>query len=65
MCIRDRSIPVAPPVAAAPLDEIILNLEIDDSDGPLTTQNQDIPDIEIKDLGLELEQSDDTETDKP
>ena len=52
------------PVATAPLDEIELNLEIDDSDGPLTTQNQDIPDIEIKDLGLELEQSDDPEPDK-
>ena len=61
----NQSTPVAPPVAVAPLDEIELNLEIDDSDGPLTTQNQDIPDIEIKDLGLELEQSDDLEPDKP
>jgi hypothetical protein len=57
--------PAAPPVATTPLDEIKLNLEIDDSDGPLTTQNQDIPDIEIEDLGLELEQSDDPEPDKP
>jgi hypothetical protein len=53
------------PVATAPLDEIELNLEIDDSDGPLTTQNQDIPDIEIEDLGLELEFSEDPEPDKP
>jgi hypothetical protein len=55
----------APPVAAAPLDEIELNLEIDDSDGPLTIKSQDIPDIEIDDLGLELESSDDPELDKP
>ena len=61
----NQSNPVAPPIAAAPLDEIELNLEIDDSDGPLTIQNQDIPDIAIKDLGLELEQSDDPEPDKP
>jgi hypothetical protein len=54
----------APPVAA-PLDEIELSLEIDDSDGPLTTQSQDIPEIEIEDLGLELESSDDPEPDKP
>jgi hypothetical protein len=60
-----QSTPVAPPVAASPLDDIELNLEIDDSDGPLTTQNQDIPDIKIKDLGLELEQSDDPEPGKP
>ena len=57
--------PVAPPVAEAPLDEIELNLEIDDSDGPLATQNQDITDIEIEDLGLELESSEDPEPDKP
>jgi hypothetical protein len=62
---NNQSTPVAPSVAKAPLDEIELNLEIDDSDGPLTIQNQDIPDIEIKDLGLELEQSDDPEPDKP
>jgi hypothetical protein len=58
------SVPTTPPVAA-PLDEIELNLEIDDSDGPLTIQTQDIPDIEIEDLGLELESSDDPEPDKP
>jgi hypothetical protein len=58
------SIPPSPPVAA-PLDEIELSLEIDDSDGPLTIQTQDIPDIEIEDLGLELESSDDPELDKP
>jgi hypothetical protein len=58
------STPSAPP-AAAPLDEIELNLEIDDSDGPLTIQTQDIPELEIEDLGLELESSDDPEPDKP
>jgi hypothetical protein len=56
--------PVAPPVAATPLDEIELNLEIDDADGPLTIQSQDIPDIKIEDLGLELESSEDPEPDK-
>jgi hypothetical protein len=61
----NQSIPIASPVPAAPLDEIELNLEIDDSDDPLTIQNQDIPDIQIEDLGLELEQSDDPEPDKP
>ena len=44
----------APPVAAAPLDKVELSLEIDDSDGPLTIQSQDIPDLEIEDLGLKL-----------
>ena len=58
------SVPTTPPVAA-PLDEIEFNLEIDDSDGPLTIHTQDIPDIEIEDLGLELESSDDLEPDKP
>jgi hypothetical protein len=61
----DDSSSVVPPPVAAPLDEMELNLEIDDSDGPLTTQTQDIPDIEIEDLGLELESSDDPEPDKP
>ena len=46
------SITPAPPVAAAPLDEVELSLEIDDSDDPLTIQSQDIPDLEIEDLGL-------------
>ncbi|MGK0178699.1 MAG: hypothetical protein ACI8PD_000487, partial [Nitrospinales bacterium] len=58
------SIPPAPPVTA-PLDEIELTLEIDDSDGPMVIQSQDIPDLEIEDLGLELESSDDPEPDKP
>jgi hypothetical protein len=61
----NQSTPVAPSVAAAPFDEIELSLEIDDSDGPLTTQNQNIPDIEIEDLGLELESLEDPEPDKP
>ena len=59
------SITPAPPVAAAPLDEVQLSLEIDDSDDPLTIQSQDIPDLEIEDLGLELESSDDPKPDKP
>jgi hypothetical protein len=46
------SITPAPPVAAAPLDEVELSLKIDDSDNPLTIQSQDIPDLEIEDLGL-------------
>jgi hypothetical protein len=40
------------------IDELDLNLEIDDSDGPLTTADTEIPEIEIEDLGLELEDSD-------
>jgi hypothetical protein len=59
------SITPAPPVAAAPLDEVELSLEIDDSDDPLTIQSQDIPDLEIEDLGLKLESSDDPAADKP
>ncbi len=54
-----------PAALAAQLDELDLNLEIDDSDGPLTTQNKEIPDIEIEDLGLELESPDDLDKDKP
>ncbi|MZH04649.1 MAG: hypothetical protein F3743_04520 [Nitrospinae bacterium] len=41
-----------------------LNLEIDDSEGPLITQNNEIPDLEIEDLGLELESPDEPENDK-
>ncbi|HIJ49529.1 MAG TPA: hypothetical protein HPP54_00465 [Nitrospinae bacterium] len=58
------SIPLTPHVAA-PLDEIELSLEIDDSDGPMVIQNLDIPDLEIEDLDLELESSDNPEPDKP
>ena len=54
-----------PATLAAQLDELDLNLEIDDSDGPLTIQNNEIPDIEIEDLGLELESPDDPDKDKP
>lgn len=57
--------PEPTPPAAAPLDDIELNLEIDDSDGPLTIQSPDIPDIEIEDLGLELESPDDPDPKKP
>lgn len=41
-----------------------LNLQIDDSEGPLITQNNEIPDLEIEDLGLELESPDEPENDK-
>jgi hypothetical protein len=59
------SITPAPPIAAAPLDEVELSLEIDDSDDPLTIQSQDIPRLEIEDLGLKLESSDNPKPDKP
>jgi hypothetical protein len=41
-----------PPVHS---DELDLKLEIDDSNGPLTINNDDTPKVEIADLGLELE----------
>jgi hypothetical protein len=44
-----------PPPLPVEIDELDLNLELDDSDGPLSTTNKEIPDIEIEDLGLELE----------
>jgi hypothetical protein len=36
-------------------DELELKLEIDDSNGPLTINDNKIPEVEIEDLGLELE----------
>lgn len=36
-------------------DEFELKLEIDDSNGPLTINDDEIPEVEIEDLGLELE----------
>jgi hypothetical protein len=36
-------------------DELELKLEIDDSNGPLTINDDEIPEVEIEDLGLELE----------
>jgi hypothetical protein len=44
-----------PPPLPVEIDELDLNLELDDSDGPLSTTNIETPDIEIEDLGLELE----------
>jgi hypothetical protein len=44
-----------PPPLPVEIEELDLNLELDDSDGPLSTTNSEIPDIEIEDLGLELE----------
>jgi hypothetical protein len=38
-------------------DELELKLEIDDSNGPLTINDDEIPEVEIEDLGLELEDS--------
>ncbi len=55
----------APPTEQAEDDELVLNLEIDDSDGPLTTSVTDAPEIEIEDLGLELEDSDPTPSPDP
>ena len=48
-----------PTPAPAVLDELDLKLEIDDSEGPLATLNIDSPDLEIEDLGLELEEPED------
>jgi hypothetical protein len=36
-------------------DELALKLEIDDSNGPLTINDDEIPEVEIENLGLELE----------
>ena len=47
------------PPAPAQSDELEIKLEIDDSDGPLTINDDTIPEVEIEDLGLELEESDD------
>ena len=47
--------PSPPPVQ---LDELEIKLEIDDSDGPLIISDDEIPEVEIEDLGLELEDSD-------
>lgn len=49
--------PSSPP-APAQSDELEIKLEIDDSDGPLTINDDEIPEIEIEDLGLELEDPD-------
>jgi hypothetical protein len=39
-------------------DELELKLEIDDSNGPLTINDDKVPEVEIEDLGLELEDPD-------
>lgn len=54
-----------PSELASQLEEIDLNLEIDDSEVPLSTSNNEVPEIEIEDLGLELESPDDSEEEKP
>lgn len=61
--IPDESETVAP--TAPETDELELNLEIDDSEGPLVTQNQEAPELEIEDLGLELESLDEPDKDTP
>ena len=38
--------------------EFEIKLEIDDSEGPLTISKEETPEIEIEDLGLELEDKD-------
>ena len=61
----DLSYGPTPPNESDPAANVTdLNLKIDDSEGPLTTQTNEIPDIEIKDLGLELESPDESEKDK-
>jgi hypothetical protein len=47
--------PALPP---AQIDELELKLEIDNSNGPLTISDDEIPEVEIEDLGLELEDPD-------
>ncbi len=47
--------PSPPP---AQIDELEIKLEIDDSEGPLTTKSDETPEIEIEGLGRELEGSD-------
>ena len=47
-----------PSPAPAQSDELEIKLEIDDSDGPLTINDDEIPEVEIEDLGLELEDPD-------
>lgn len=46
--------PSSPPAQS---DELELKLEIDDSNGPITINDDEIPEVEIEDLGLELEDS--------
>jgi hypothetical protein len=50
--------PDASPSPPVEIEEFDFKLEIDDSDGPLSTTNLEIPEIEIEDLGLELENED-------
>jgi hypothetical protein len=47
--------PSSPPAQS---NELELKLEIDDSNGPLTINDDEIPEVEIEDLGLELEDPD-------
>ena len=56
--------PNKPDPVANLLDMPHLNLEINDSDDPLIAQKNEIPDIEIEELGLELEPPDEPKNDK-
>jgi hypothetical protein len=49
--------PESPKLSSLPAqsEELELKLEIDDSNGPLTINDDEIPEVEIEDLGLELE----------
>ncbi|MBC8286750.1 MAG: hypothetical protein H8E42_04670 [Nitrospinae bacterium] len=53
-------VPETPELSPPPvqLDELEIKLEIDESDGPLVISDEDISEVEIEDLGLELEDSD-------
>jgi len=53
--------PASPEPAPAQIDELEIKLEIDDSEGPLTISKDKTPEVEIEDLGLELEDSPDPE----
>jgi hypothetical protein len=51
-----ESLKPSPPPAQS--DELELKLEIDDSNGPITINDDEIPEVEIEDLGLKLEDPD-------
>ena len=63
--LSNEPIPQNKPEPASNLSDLSnLDLEIDNSDGPFMTKNNEIAEIEIEDPGLELESSDESEKDK-
>ena len=55
---------INPDTFVTQFETLDLNLKIDDSGGPLTILNNEIPNIEIEDLSLDLEAQDDPVKDK-